>query len=298
MADDSLVAKTLQKSVKIFCWIMSGKNNFEKARAVNETWVKRCDKYVYVTTKNDSGLPNLDFNIPEGRDHLWAKTKATFSWIYQNELENYDWFLKADDDTYTIMENLRFMLLAYSPEDPLHFGCKFKLFTKKGYMSGGAGYVLSREAVRKFVNESLPYPKLCRQDGQGNEDVEIGKCLENVGVIAGDSRDSDGRHRMLPFSPMIYHEPLKNRADTKWFFGYTSYPFQEGKDCCSDYMVTFHYVTPETMYAIENFLYHIRPIGSVDDLWNQALEKSEKTENLIETLRNISKTISYHDPKK
>lgn len=42
------------------------------------------------------------------------------------------------------MENLRFMLLAYNPTDPVYFGCKFKPLVKQGYMSGGSGYVLSK----------------------------------------------------------------------------------------------------------------------------------------------------------
>ena len=37
------------------------------------------------------------------------------------------------------MENMRFMLEPYSPQDAIYFGCKFKPFTKQGYMSGGAG---------------------------------------------------------------------------------------------------------------------------------------------------------------
>jgi glycoprotein-N-acetylgalactosamine 3-beta-galactosyltransferase len=76
---------------------------------------------------------------------------------------------------YVIVENLRYMLSAYNASDPLYFGCRFKPYVKQGYMSGGAGYVLSRESLKRFVEQGIPDKRKCRQDHGGSEDVEIGE---------------------------------------------------------------------------------------------------------------------------
>ena len=67
--------------------------------------------------------------------------------------------MKADDDSYVILENLRFLLSDYNSSDPIWFGCEFKVIVKEGYMSGGAGYVLSKGLMLticlKIVNEII-----------------------------------------------------------------------------------------------------------------------------------------------
>ena len=78
-------------------------------------------------------------NVEEGRDWLWAKTKEAFKYVWEHHRDEADWFMKADDDTYVIVENLRFMLSEFDPNYPIYFGCRFKPFVKQGYMSGGAG---------------------------------------------------------------------------------------------------------------------------------------------------------------
>ena len=123
-------------------------------------------------------------------------------YAHANHLNDFDWFLKCDDDSYIIMENLRLTLSQYSPDDPWLMGRRFKPFTPQGYMSGGAGYVLSRKAVDKLVTEAMRTPKVCKiNDDTGAEDAEMGKCLYGVGVKIADSRDEEGRQRFFPFTP-------------------------------------------------------------------------------------------------
>ncbi|VDK18097.1 unnamed protein product [Anisakis simplex] len=293
--DESALSRELFKNVRVYCWIMTSTNNTrKKAVNVNATWANRCNKHVFMTAAQVDGLPTVDLNVTEGREYLWMKTKEAFKHIYNNELHDYDWFLKADDDTFVIMENLRFMLLAYSADDPIYFGCKFKAFLSQGYMSGGAGYVLSREAVKRFVEDALPDPRKCKAKNTGAEDVELGKCLQNVAVIAGDSRDSQNRHRMLPFSPQSH--VASNHTQPKWFYKYMYYSYKQGTECCSDYVISFHYVNAPMMYALNYIIYHVRAFGLVigDFLDDQTDDAAADQMSLLE--RAKQKAIRYSKP--
>ena len=64
--------------------------------------------------------------MPEGRNHLTAKTFAALNHLYHMEVDNYDWFLKADDDAYVIMENLRLLLSQFPKDRPVYLGHHFR----------------------------------------------------------------------------------------------------------------------------------------------------------------------------
>lgn len=113
------------------------KNHESKAKHVKATWGKRCNILLFMSSEEDKSLPTIKLPVKEGRDQLWAKTHNAFEYVYKNHLEDADWFMKADDDTYVVVENLRYFLSSHNASEPVYFGCKFKPYVNQGYMSGG-----------------------------------------------------------------------------------------------------------------------------------------------------------------
>ena len=157
-------------------------------------------------------------NIPNPKVCLIISLKPffqAFDYLYQNHRHEADWFLKADDDTFVILENMRYLLASHSPNEPVYFGHHFKVIVDQGYFSGGGGYVLSKEALRRFGKRK---EGACASDN-GAEDVEMGRCMEKLRVKTGDSRDALGRSRFHCFNPQTHI--MGGYPD--WYYQYDKY---------------------------------------------------------------------------
>jgi len=132
-------------------------------------------------------------------------------------------------------------------------------------------------------------PRQDRQDGGGAEDVEIGKCLENAGVVAGDSRDELGRDKFMPFVPE-HHLIPEHMPKDMWYWSYIFYPSESGPNCCSDYAISFHYVAPNMMYVLEYLIYHLRPYGITPH--HAHFQEVQKLSPLNQTLTTAPKPAS------
>ncbi|XP_063050230.1 glycoprotein-N-acetylgalactosamine 3-beta-galactosyltransferase 1-A-like [Engraulis encrasicolus] len=254
---DSHVADELYKKVRILCWVMTApKNHQTKALHVKATWSRRCNRVVFMSSVNDPNLPAVGLGTGEGRHKLYWKTIRAFHYILEKHGDEADWFLKADDDTFVAVDNLRWILSNHTPAQPVYFGKHFKLHVKQGFMSGGAGYVLSKEALQRYVKAFST--KMCTHTSP-EEDVALARCMEKIGVRPGDSRDTLHRDTFHPLAPEFH---LTRKFDkTHWYWMENFHRPAEGPQCCSDLAVSFHYVDSVLMQTLEYFTNHLRPWG-------------------------------------
>jgi glycoprotein-N-acetylgalactosamine 3-beta-galactosyltransferase len=130
-------------------------------------------------------------------ERIPEKISRSFAHIYKHH-SGYDWYLKTDDDTFIIMMNLRRFLRDKEPTKAITYGYNYVKYVRDGYHSGGAGYLLSGEALKRVgrkLNEDI---KFCVRSNM--EDVDIALCLRDLGVQVGQSVDEFGRERFHPLT--------------------------------------------------------------------------------------------------
>jgi len=243
---------------RIMCLLFTTSSKYLlQARAVNDTWGQRCDikKWFISSAAAETPRDVVALPIPDGREKLTEKTHFAIRHAYVHFHDKADWFLKADDDTYIIMENLKAILSVYDHNAGHYIGGPSSAILPHGYNGGGAGYVLSKEAVRMIVEEGPRHPERCRSRGEF-EDVEIGRCLSTWNVHPIDTRDLDMR---LTFHPDHPYKIFANVGDARRTYTYRKHgrPYPNGIRTMSPFTVSFHSVQPGFMYMYDFLLYDL-----------------------------------------
>ena len=200
----------------LFCIILTTNSSLNtKARIIYETWAKKCDNYKFITTLNGTDSSKIisgvevtinDMNILQPPNYiddkyekLTDKVYLTFKYLYDNDNYNrYDWYIKADDDTYIFVDNLRKFLSDKNPYKSVTYGFDIDLDVPGGYHSGGAGYVLSKRSFNLLGNALSKRYSFC--PNSGTEDQDIGYCLRKLNVYPDKSTDNFGRERFHLFN--------------------------------------------------------------------------------------------------
>ena len=201
---------------RIFCIILTQVDNLRtKARVVSQTWARECDAHRFITvlsTNNrtyeriDAIHHGLSILKPQGLvndtySQLTDKVYLTLMDVYEN-YGGFDFYLKADDDTYVFMDNLRSYLKSKSPSQMTYYGHKFYSLTS--YHSGGGGYVLPREVLSLLANRLRKKYALC--PNTGIEDMDMGKGLRELNIFPEHALDQAGYKLFHPFDVEFYYK--------------------------------------------------------------------------------------------
>lgn len=134
---------------------------------VKNTWARLCDVTLFFSSQTNKTFPTIGLDVPPGKNNIAVKSRESWTHVFHHHYDDADYFVKADPDTYVLVENLRQYLSHCDPAEPEVFGHRLKLHNVT-YFSGAA-IVLSREALRRLVTIGYAKFKHYIDKGKGTE---------------------------------------------------------------------------------------------------------------------------------
>ncbi|XP_071526757.1 glycoprotein-N-acetylgalactosamine 3-beta-galactosyltransferase 1-like isoform X2 [Panulirus ornatus] len=246
--------------LRVLCMVVTSPQHHEgRARHVRATWANEedpnaCPATLYLTSATHPELPRVIISNYSSYDELWGKVLEGFRALDSSRA---DWFLKTDDDTFVIYRHLVNLLAGLNASQPLYLGLPYQFDLLDGrlvdYMSGGAGYLLSKTALRRLQKTTL---QECHYPGPTIfEDVNMGACMNALDVEIVDTRDQLGRPRFLPYPPWLLIDPAsKHDPKYSWLKLRSKYPFEFGVQHLSDRVISFHEVRNPVQFYLLQYL--------------------------------------------
>ncbi|CAH0516301.1 unnamed protein product [Peronospora belbahrii] len=237
----------------------------------------------------------IKMDVTADHNHLWQKHKATLRYVHEHFRHEYDWFYKADDDAYVIMENLRKYLrqpeiMQTYKQEPMQMGHRLNLtqdlvsyyivddmleniwrsrWDRWVFNSGGPGYIMNRLYLDKIVSILPDWTCLSgKHDEMLPDDASISFCMMWHNVFPWDTRDLQSRERWHILRPKdIYFNAYSNLPEF-WYIQYHQHigGVKWKQHGVAPDSIAFHYINPTLMYHLERTLYFCRTEDDVQDI--------------------------------
>ena len=136
-----------------------------RAKVLYETWGKEVDKLILFVGEDcniSADLSHLPIVKLEGvPDHVYPPLKKAFAvmkYMYSHHVNEFNWFIRADDDMYLRADKLIDLLNRMNPYEQVYLGRagagrkedleRLELLPHERYCMGGPGVILSNGAMR------------------------------------------------------------------------------------------------------------------------------------------------------
>jgi len=263
------------RDVSLFCAVYTYRGGVNHTTAASQTWSKRCDGVLYASDKTsvETGHVHIPSNSRRGFSYggMTQRTRAILAYLYDNFLDDFDFFHICGDDAYLIVENMKEFLASdlvkeYEKVPNQYVFAGFLLhhrFSDRDYLGGGSGYTMSRKMLKAFVEGPM---QTCNTHKEGSaEDVAVSECAQKLNQKYWiDTRDSKGAHRyhQLPVQRHATYPAMRwgfstemIRQSLDWMNATFGFPQVYMTDYISNSSVAFHKHSPEEIRRLEILLY-------------------------------------------
>ncbi|XP_050969556.1 chondroitin sulfate synthase 1 [Labeo rohita] len=184
-----------QSSSFLFVGVMTAQKYLNnRAVAAYRTWAKTIPGKVefFSSEGSDTSIPipivalqNVDDSYPPQK-----KSFMMLKYMHDHYLDQFEWFMRADDDVYIKSEKLESFLRSLNSSEAIFLGQtgmgardelgKLALEPGENFCMGGPGVIMSREVLRRMV----PHIRQCLQEMYTtHEDVEVGRCVRRFAGV-------------------------------------------------------------------------------------------------------------------
>ena len=219
--------------MKILTAILTHSKTQKKANACLDTWIKNIQAphdYCFYGEELQSHTMAKTWNCtPDDGECRSRLPEKTYKMLVESLNHEWDFLFKCDDDSFVVFSKLINLIKNYNPNDELYIGRK--ITNPFDYAQGGAGYVLTRTAVKKCIN-SLKHFHKDQLTNKLAEDYSVGLALREQGID-------------------LTHTDLFSTPAPEWA--------KKHKSCCIDAIIkhnkiTTHYVEADIMHKIYDIL--------------------------------------------
>jgi len=215
--------------MKILTTILTCSGTQKRANTCLDTWIKDIqaphDYYFYGDERQAHTMAKVWNCTPDDGECRSRLPEKTYKMLKMSLDHEWDFLFKCDDDTYVSFNKLVKLLSKYDFTQDLYIGRQ--IVNPFPYGQGGAGYILTRSAVKKCLH-SLELFYQDRSKNKVAEDYSVGLALSMDGVPL--------QHTSLLSTP----NPQKAAQDQDICV----------KDILTENKITTHYVQPKTMSFI------------------------------------------------
>lgn len=179
----------------IFIGVMTAQKYLDtRALAIHNTWGQTVPgKLIFFsssTSRTNSSIPLVPLPLVDDSYPPQKKSFLMLKFMHDNFIDDFEWFMRADDDVYIRTDYLENFLRSVNSSKPQFIGQaglgnkeefgQLSLQADENFCMGGPGMIMSRDTLRLVI----PHIRYCLKNLYStHEDVEVGRCVRKfVGI--------------------------------------------------------------------------------------------------------------------